>query len=195
LAAWAAAGPVGCWADGASADPSTAQLVVCGEHVLSLTLEDDAGQVVALVASEDAQTAIYRPAGAQSRSIVRKILLPPQGGTVSLAPGQYRWNSVIVAEPNNPLRFTATNRSDGKFTLSAGRTTALALGCPLRHRLGISRCGPVLSCTCRLLGVGGESYLPAAPLPGSEPSAQPKAPDLSVRQAGQEVHHGSFRYG
>lgn len=194
LAAWIVARPATSRAQQPAAEPNTAQLAVRGENILSLTLEDAADRVIILTASPDAPTTVYRSASAAPRLSTQTIPLPADGGAVSLPPGKYRWNSVNVGEPNNPLRFTALNSREDWFTLAAGHTTSLVLGGPLRQRLGVSRSGPVLGLTCQLHGIGGESYRPAAQ-PTGQSSAQLQAPQLSVVKNGREVCTGSFRYG
>ncbi len=176
------------------AEPNEAQLVVEGENILSLTLEGPSGRITVLEAREGAEYSILRSGNSGRGSQPMRIRLPQDGGTVSLPPGRYRWNTVIVAEANSPVRFSAQNSSMNTLQLLPGRTTTLNVGGPLRPQLGVTRSGPTLLCTSRLLGIGGETYRPMPPVGGTS-TPTPKGPDLSITGRGQVIHTGTFSYG
>ena len=179
----------------AQTDTDAGQLTVLGEHIVSVTLEDGQGRITALLAFDGAAFSVQRSTSAGPEDSPKTNILVLRDGTVSLAPGRYRWNTAIVADPNGPKRFVARNQDKGWIDLSAGQTLTLALGGPLRHDLDVSRTGPLLVCSYRLLGSGQESYQPMTSSDARSPAQSPPAPGLTISTAGQPIHSGSFRYG
>jgi len=188
-----------CWANEQTSNPQTgaekAQLKIEGKFILSLVLEDERGQPITLVSSEGAEVTINRSAQAEPKSATEFINLPAEGQTVSLAPGRYRWNSVIVTDKSKGVKFSAQNRRGDWFYLNRGATKTLKIGGSLQQKVIISRSGAVLDLTYRLLGAGGEEYSPHQSLPSPQKSERPEPPQLSIYKADTKIHSGSFRYG
>ena len=182
-----------CWAGQEGVQPqvdiATAQLAIEGKFIVSLVLEDEKGQLIALGSPEDVR--VYRPVGAKPRIISRSMDLPAKGETVSLATGRYRWNSVTVSDETKKLKFGTNQASREWIELSAGSTTTLRIGAPLVHTVKIGRLGGTLHLDYEWLGAAGEKYLPVLP----EGSQQPKAPDFAIHRADDKIFSGSFRYG
>ena len=177
------------------ADVATAQLAIEGKFILSLVLEDERAQPIALVSSEGAEVTINRSAQAEPKSATELINLPAEGQTVSLAPGRYRWNSVIVTDKGKGVKFSGQNRRGDWFYLNRGATKTLEIGGPLQQKVIISRSGAVLDLSYKLLGAGGEEYSPHQSLPSPQKSERPEPPQLSIYKADAKIHSGSFRYG
>jgi len=177
------------------ADPEKARLKIDGSFILSLVLEKEQGRPIAIVSSKgDYEIAFSRPDQAEPQMTTDFVTLPPEDWTVSLAPGRYRWNSVIVRDQSGNLKFSAHNLNNDWFVLSKGVTKTLKIGAPLKQILKVSRSGALLNFDYKLLGAAGESYTPHQSIP-SQPSERPKAPDLSITRADEIIHSGSFRYG
>ncbi|MDH4158604.1 MAG: hypothetical protein OEW00_15150 [candidate division Zixibacteria bacterium] len=180
-------------ADSPGTDAQKAQLAIAGKSILTLVLENEQAQPIALVASmEDYEVIISRPAEAGAPKPVEFVKLPADGGTVSLTPGRYRWNSVVLRDESKKLKFSARNQRGDWFDLSPGSTSTLEIGGPLRQSLKVSRSGALLNFEYKLLGAAGEEYSPVRP---ESVRQQTERPELSIYKANRRISGGSFRYG
>jgi hypothetical protein len=187
-----------CWANDEpnkpQPDPEKARLKIEGDFILSLVLEKEQGQPVAIVSSmSDYEITFSRPNRAEPQNITDFVTLSPEDRTALLAPGRYRWNSVIVRDQSKNLKFSAYNFNNDWFVMTRGVTKTLKIGAPLKQALKVSRSGALLNFDYKLLGAAGESYTPYQP--ELKPPERPKYPGLSIHKAGEEIHSGSFRYG
>jgi hypothetical protein len=123
------------------------------------------------------------------------IIFPAKDQTISLAPGRYRWISVIVREKDKGLKFSAHNRHGDWFVLSPDTTHILNIGAPLEQSLEVTRFGALLSIDYTLLGARREEYRPIIPSPVQQQSETPKAPELSIYEADEKISSAYFRYG
>lgn len=178
--------------DEPQAEAEKAYLKIEGKFILSLVLVDQHGQPIAIVSSKQGSEVIIHDSNPQKPVVY--ITLPAEDSVVSLAPGNYHWNSVIVTDESRNLKFMARNRRSDWFKLNKGCTEILKIGAPLQQSLKVSRSGAFLNFDYKLLGAGGEEYSPRSSSL-LRPLDKPKAPEFSIYKSNDKIYSGSFKYG
>lgn len=184
-----------CRADGRRTDSGTAHLKIEGESILSLVLLDEHNEPITFVSSMKDYKVAFAPTTRAKPLNPADFITLPRGQILSLAPGRYRWSSVIVQEKDKGLKFSAHNRHGDCFVLNSGTTKILKIGAPLHQSLSVSRSGAILSVDYKLHGAGNEEYRPIIPSPSQRQSEAPKAPELLIYEADEKISSGYFRYG
>lgn len=108
---------------------------------------------------------------------------PPE---VRLPAGHYTWKKVELQEGDSPRLVSWGYYAVEPITITAGRTTTLTIGGPLKPQVGAMPRGSVVDIYFSLTGSGGEMYT-------REDRQSP--PRFTVTQDGRQIGAGTFEYG